>query len=297
MPLIALISASSCAVPEGNPSGSVADGPNTSNFVSLNPCLDAILIEVADPQQILALSHYSHDPRATSIPLEKARKFAITGGSVEEILSLKPHHVLASSFLAPATKNALENLGHSPHSFGIAADVQTSVKQIRRIADLAGHKARGEALIARIDAALETGNRVGNANTLSAVLWQPGQIVPGDTTMISELMTASGFTNHTSDNGMAQADFLSLESLLVNPPDVLLIAGEASSKSHGGNDEENWNQNHAQNHKVLNQMVDTHIASFDPSLLYCAGPTIIRAVERFEAIRVEAERAVAGGAI
>ena len=36
--------------------------------VSLNPCLDALLLAVADPSQVAALSHYSHDPDATTPP-------------------------------------------------------------------------------------------------------------------------------------------------------------------------------------------------------------------------------------
>ncbi|HCH95383.1 MAG TPA: iron ABC transporter substrate-binding protein, partial [Erythrobacter sp.] len=36
-------------------------------IVSLNPCTDAILAEVAAPGQLLAISHYSKDPRASSM--------------------------------------------------------------------------------------------------------------------------------------------------------------------------------------------------------------------------------------
>ena len=59
-------------------------------IVSLNPCTDAILAEVADPAQILAISHYSHDPQATSMDLAAALRFRATGGTVEEVLALAP---------------------------------------------------------------------------------------------------------------------------------------------------------------------------------------------------------------
>jgi iron complex transport system substrate-binding protein len=36
-------------------------------IVSLNPCLDAILLDVADPGQITALSHYSREPTQSVI--------------------------------------------------------------------------------------------------------------------------------------------------------------------------------------------------------------------------------------
>ena len=42
-------------------------------IVSLNPCADAILAEVTAPEHLLAISHYSQDPAATSMLLERAR--------------------------------------------------------------------------------------------------------------------------------------------------------------------------------------------------------------------------------
>ena len=71
-------------------------------IVSLNPCTDAILAEVSSPGQLLAISHYSHDPAATSMDLTKAMQFRATGGTVEEVLSLDPDIVVAGSFLPPA---------------------------------------------------------------------------------------------------------------------------------------------------------------------------------------------------
>lgn len=239
------------------------------SFVSLNPCTDAILAEIADPDQILALSHYSSDADATSLGVERASQFGMTGGTVEEVLALQPDIVLSGSFMAPAKKNALVSLDLDPVTFGIASDAKASAAQIRLIAALAGHKARGEALITRIDDALAS---VDEREKVSAVLWQPGQIVPGRQALVSQLMAAAGFSNHAADIGMGQADYLSLEQLLANPPDVLLIAGDAP----------------AQNHQALSQLSDTHIANFDPALLYCAGPTIVRALERLRSIRAEA---------
>jgi len=92
-------------------------------IVSLNPCTDAILAEVADPAQVLALSHYSHDPRATSMPLAQARRFRATGGTVEEVLALDPDVVVAGSFLPPATAQAFARLGVRVETFGIVSDL------------------------------------------------------------------------------------------------------------------------------------------------------------------------------
>lgn len=240
-------------------------------IVSLNPCTDAILAEVADPAQLLAVSHYSHDPRATSMPLADARRFRATGGTVEEVLALDPDVVVGSSFMAPATRGALDRLGMRVETVGIATTVADSVEQVRALAAIAGHPERGEALVGRIEAALDTAldTARGDGPPAAAILWQPGGIVPGQGELVSELMRRAGFTNQSAARGFAQADYLSLERLLADPPRVLLVAGEERGQAH----------------PALGHLPGMRREAFDPSLLYCGGPTIIRAAARLSAIR------------
>ncbi len=236
-------------------------------IVSLNPCTDAILAEVADPAQVLAISHYSHDPRASSMSLEAARRFRATGGTVEEVLALDPDVVIGSSFMAPATRAAFARLGLQVEAVGIAASVADSEAQVRQLAALAGYPERGEALVARIDAALA--NARSDGPPIPAILWQPDGIVPGEGALVSELMRRTGFSNASAAHGMGQADYLSLERLLADPPQVLLIAGSERG----------------QHHPALGALPNMARATLDPALLYCGGPTIARAAERLAAIR------------
>lgn len=241
-----------------------------ATIVSLNPCTDAILAELAAPDQLLAISHYSHDPRSSSMDAEAARKYALTGGTAEEILVLRPDIVVASDFIAPSTRQAFADLGIRVETFGIATSVADSKAHIAELASLTGNASAGDALIAKIDAALRDTDP-GNAEPLSAVLWQPSGIVPGESTLVSQLMQHTGFASHSAARGMAQADYLSLEQMLSDPPQVLLLAGQERSQSHPALDR-----------------LSTHRAAFDSGLLYCGGPTIIRAVQRLKDIRAEA---------
>lgn len=238
-------------------------------IVSLNPCIDAVLLEVADPSQVLAISQLSHDPRSSSIEPETARRFEAVSGTVEEVVALDPDLVLAGSFLAPSTREALNDLHYRAETFGIANKLSESHAQIRALARLAGHAGRGEALIGRIDAAIEQNAPPAGHRPIAAVLWQPGEIVPGEATLVSELMRRTGFASHSEALGMGQGDYLPLEVLLAHPPELLLIAGDAR----------------AQHHPALARLTGTRIERLDPSLLFCAGPTIIRTVTRLAAIR------------
>lgn len=259
--LAALVLLGGCAAP---PVPGAAVHPT---IVSLNPCTDAILAEVADPGQILAVSHYSHDPRGTSMEPGVARRYRATGGTVEEVLALDPDVVVGSSFMEPVTRSALGDLGMRVETVGIASTVAASEAQVRKLAAVAGHPERGEALVARIEAALSSARPSGPP--IRAILWQPDGIVPGEGALVSELMRRAGFANQSADRGMGQADYLSLERLLTDPPQVLLVAGDERG----------------QRHPLIDRLPRMRRAAFDPALLYCGGPTIIRAAERLAQIR------------
>lgn len=241
-----------------------SDG-NAPTFVSLNPCIDAILVEVAAPAHVLALSHYSRDPAASSMEVARAHDFGVTGGTAEEVIALRPDVVLASTFMDPATKSALERAGLRVEAFGSPSSVDESLEQIRELAALTGGEEAGEELIAQI----ESDPAPSPASGKSALLWQPGEIVAGEASLVDEHLRWAGFANYSGVRGLGQADYVSLEMLLADPPDYLLIAGDAPG----------------QEHPLLDRLDGTRVARFDPGLIYCAGPSILRARERLRDIR------------
>jgi iron complex transport system substrate-binding protein len=257
--------AASCA-PASAPRG--ADDAPT--IVSLNPCIDAILVEVAAPDQVLALSHYSRDSGSSSIPAAVAAHYGVTGGSAEEVIALQPDLVLASSFLPQPTRTALTRAGLKVETFGSPVSVAASIAQVRKVAALAEQAAKGEALAARIAAPASRPQ-----SPISALLWQPGEIVAGERTLIAQLLQQEGFASHAAARGMQQADLVTLETLLADPPALVLVAGDAPGQRHP---------------LLAEAFKNLHIADFDPALLYCGGPTIPQARARLRAIRTELER-------
>lgn len=267
---LAAVAGALLAVSCAPPATTAKSGTPAPTIVSLNPCLDAILVELAPPAQVLALSHYSRDPGGSSIPQGTAARYGVTGGTAEEVIALQPDLVLASTFLPQPTRSALERAGLEVVTFGSPLTVAESAAQVREVAALAGQVAKGEALAARIAAPPPA-----SGPPVSALLWQPGEIVAGEQTLIAELLRQEGFVSHAAARGLRQADLVTLENVLVDPPQVLLVAGNAPG------------QRHPVLEGAFKQMV---IAPFDPSLIYCGGPTIPKARERLRAIRAEAER-------
>jgi iron complex transport system substrate-binding protein len=238
-------------------------------IVSLNPCSDAILAEVADPAQILALSAYSRDPASASLAPGVAARFAVTHGTVEEVIALHPDVVIDGAFVAPATAGAYRRLGLRLETLGTQHSVADALADVRRLAAIAGHADRGEVLVRRIEAALAAAAPPPGAPPVDAVLWEWGGIVAGRNTLTGELLERTGFANLPARQGYGQADIYPIERMLAHPPRVILIVGH----------------DRMLHHPALAHLKDTVRADFPAGLLYCGGPTIIRAVERLAQVR------------
>ncbi|MFM5924176.1 MAG: ABC transporter substrate-binding protein [Novosphingobium sp.] len=257
-------------------------GARPAGIVSLNPCTDAILVEVADPAQIRALSANSRNPASSSMDLATAARFASTTGTVEEIAALRPALVVSGTFTAPATRAALARLGIPLVEIPIAGSVEQSLDQVRQLAALSGHPQRGAALIARINAALAQAQPQ-DRRIVPALVWQSGGIVPGDQTLIADLLRRTGFANAAAARGLGQADFLPLEQVLADPPALIFAAGGRSGEDR------------LLSHPALNRLPSTRRARLDPALLWCGGPTIIRAAARLSAVRRQLDAPAPGG--
>ncbi|WP_448580580.1 ABC transporter substrate-binding protein [Thermaurantiacus sp.] len=235
-------------------------------IVSMNPCADAILAEVAAPGQIAALSHWSHDSRATSMDLAIARRFPRHFGTAEEVLAFRPDLVIAGVHTPATTRAAFQRLGIPLVLVGVPASVRESQAEIRRIAAAAGRPAAGEALVERIDSALAAARHKG-ART-PALLRTPAGVVPGAGTLVADVMERTGFSNAAAALGLRSWDVLPVEALLLNPPAVLLADPGASL------------------HPALAQArTAIRIEPLPSRYLNCGGPTIIALAGALASIR------------
>jgi iron complex transport system substrate-binding protein len=249
-------------------------GPETlPRVVSINPCVDAVLMQVARPEQIAAISHYSQDPRATSIPLHQAQRFAATSGTAEEVVAKAPDVVIAGAHVAPATIAALHRMNIRLIQIGVPESIAESEAQIRTIASAVRQTERGEALIARIDAAVRAASVQHGAGP-RALIWQGGGLVPGEGTLASELLRRTGYRNMSADYGLKRWDVLPLEHLVARPPEVLLSVGTEDRSDR------------MLSHPVLAGLKQTiAVRRYPERLLHCGGPTIIDAVGHLATIR------------
>jgi iron complex transport system substrate-binding protein len=248
--------------------------------VSLNPCLDAILLDVADRSQIAALSRYSRQPGQSAV-WARARRYPSTSGSAEELAALRPDLVLISGMGASALTGVLPRLGIPAANFGVPSSVAQSEAQVRRVAGLVGHPDRGEALVARIEAALAAAAPPPGSPRLSALVYVDKGFASGPGTLMDELMWRAGFDNAVRRYGFTRSADVPLELVVADPPQVLLagrlVPGEPT-----------WAD------RVISHPALAAVAkrmkreTFPQTLLFCAGPVIIPALQALSAARRDA---------
>ncbi len=237
-------------------------------IVSNNPCIDAVLAEIAAPGQIAAVSIYSHDASAASAPLEWARRLPAMGTNAEDVILARPKLLLTGNLSTSGTNAVLKKVGVQFQAIGVPATLAENSAQIRVIAAAIGRRAAGEDLLRRTDLAVAPASNIGPR--VSAIIWQSGGFVAGQGTLQDELLSKAGFANASAQYGLNQWSVLPLETLIRNPPDVIFMPLKA-----GGD----VGRELMMRKRLLHYFPKTRVVDFPDKLLFCGGPTIIKAME------------------
>ena len=260
--------------------GTAPASAEPSRIVSLNPCLDAVLVQVADRAQIAAVSHYARDPHASSIA-DIAADLPITYETAEEVIARSPDLVMTSRHSAIATRNALARLGIKTILFDVPDTVAASQDQIREVAALVGHPERGAALVDRIDQALAEAKPRSDAPPLSAALIEPNGFSVGAETLSDELLRRTGFENVAARYGVGRSGLVPLEKLIANPPSVLFLG-----QPEGATPE--WAERVVR-HPAMRRLSGRVVrAEFPQKLMYCGGAVLIEGASILAQARLRA---------
>jgi iron complex transport system substrate-binding protein len=240
----------------------------TGGIVSTNPCADQLLLALAPADRVAAISHYSQEAEATSIPLDLARRFRGTKGTAEEVVALKPDLVIASSFTSASTLRAYQRLGLKVLQLDSPTTIAASREQIRSVAAALGTRVAGERLIARIDAAV-TAATPKDAARPAALLFIADNFANGGPTLLTEMLGRAGFASPPA----AMSRAVPIEEVLHQLPAVILTPdGEGRTAR-------------LRRRVLARAGLPVAEAAFPRTLVNCAGPTIIPAMQRLATIR------------
>lgn len=204
-----------------------ADGP-PKRIVSFNLCADQLLLALADPAQIAGLSPYAVNP-LLSVMTEKAAAFPRLDWDAESVVNLAPDLVLGGPSHRPIHA-MLSAMGIRVVDVALIRNIADARRQAIEVGKLVGHPERGEALARQIEQAEMRLAAMAINPPLTALVIQREGYREGPASLASGMLSIAGLrppdrTAPGAGGFMAaeQGGFVSLEHLLTNGPDVLVL--------------------------------------------------------------------------
>lgn len=191
---------------------------------SINLCTDSMLLELADTEQIVSLTTLARD-QDLSYFAERAKAYPVNHGQAEEILLSAPDLILAARYSATTTTALLERLGYRVVYFDPIEDLAGFRRSFTTLAQILGHPERATRLLATMDARLQAASAKPRAAVaLRALFYQPNGYAPGRSTLVDDVMDAAHLTNLLDEIGPRDGGFMSLETLLISAPNLLITS-------------------------------------------------------------------------
>jgi len=245
-----------------------ADTPQ--RIASFNLCADQLVVALADPSQIVGLSPYASDLKISAVA-EQARALPKLPLQAEALVPHRPDLVLVGTWDRPLTQRLLRSLGFRVVSVDVMANLDAARAQVRDVAKLLGHPQRGEALIARIDAARRRLAATPRPMSSSALLIGNSGYTVGPDSLASALMAEAGLTPpRGAPNGYG--GYMPLERLIELKPDYLVMASHIEHPDGQGA--------LYLTHPALREMYPARKRIELPSrFTLCAGPSLIGAFD------------------
>ena len=201
-----------------------AGAASLPSVASINLCSDQLVLLLADPQQIRSISWLSADTEE-SLFAEQARAYPVNYGSAEEILRLDPDVVVAGAYTSAFTRRLLRELGFAVVDVAPAAAVAEIERNLLQVGAALDQYARAERLIRDMRAHVAALEAVRPATPQPAVVVRPGGFTVGAQTLADELIRLAGLTNVAAAGGLDRWGSLSMETLLLSRPALLIYTG------------------------------------------------------------------------
>lgn len=203
-----------------------------SRIVSLTYGTDEILTEVVDTKRIQAYSRWAGDNEISFITKEQAQKVGCkVHDSLENILKLEPDLVVASIATSNELVQSLEHMGikvyiaRSPHNY------QEMCAKIVNLAEAVGEKAKGEALVSKMNERMQaleqrlsklpdSKRKVAVAFNFTSAMGRRDDLLDNMMTMAHVINGAAAVTPPISEHGSV---VISKEMVVGINPDVFLL--------------------------------------------------------------------------
>jgi iron complex transport system substrate-binding protein len=209
-----------------------AEAKAPRRVVSFNLCADQLVVALADPEQIAALSPYATDA-SLSVVADTARQFKKADWQAESTLLLEPDLVLIGPNDRSITRRMLTSQGLRVVETGFVSDLESARRQIRDMAALLGHPERGEKLIAELERARSRLAAAAPKGDRTALVVERGGYTQGPGSLAATLLAEAGL-QPPAGAPRGYGGFIPLEKFLVLSPDFVFLKDPPRSATDQG---------------------------------------------------------------
>lgn len=198
-------------------------GRTPMRVVSHTAGTDDLLLAVADPGQIAALSHLSRDPKFSVYAKENRRYPAIRDSEAESILRYKPDLVLITNYSRPEVVELLRRSKVNLMVFDRFESLEDAYTNLRRLGKTLGHPERAETVIRRTQAQVaELQHRLAGVKPRRVMAAGVYPFVAGADTTFDDICLHAGAINVAAQAGIKGHQPLPTEQVLRWNPEVLV---------------------------------------------------------------------------
>jgi iron complex transport system substrate-binding protein len=250
-----------------------ADAPGKpTRIVSLNMCVDELLLRLAQPRNIASVTWLSRDPSNSNVA-ELAAGIPVNHGLAEEILPLRPDLVIAGVYTARTAVAMLRRTGVPLAEIDVAKNLDDVRRQIRDIAGLIGERDKGESVVGAMDRSLAALPSPSWSARPRAIVLNPNGATVGKDTLVDEIMTRAGLTNVAAELAIDNYGQIPLETLVASAVDVLIVSASRDGPPALATE--------ILRHPVLSALSNRARVVVLPGRLWnCGGPAAVEAIER-----------------
>ena len=252
-------------------------------IVSLNVCVDQLLLLMVDHRRIAALTVFATDRDWSNMPKE-ARGFRTTHGRAEEVLPLKPDLVIGGEYSAPDTIALLRRVGQRVEVMRLANSIEDVRNGMRWLGNIVGEPDEAEALVAALDRRLSAVARAvppGPRPVLAFYNTSGYTAEPG--TLADDVIRLAGFDNLAGRFGLRIGGRLNLEMIATARIDALIAIDTAETSASRAVE--------TVQHPALARLAANRPFAAIPGRLWtCETPFVAEAAERLARLRAETER-------
>ena len=255
------ISLAACGASE-SPTPTTTAAARPLRVASLNLCTDELLLLLADPAQIVSVTHLAGQEAETPLWREGGR-YAQNDGSLLSVVRHRPDLVLTMGGGGRDRLRIAAGLGIRTLDVPLAQDLESVKLSVRTVAAALGREAAGEQVVARI-AALQASA----PSTRRDAIWLGG----GGRTVSAGGLEAQWMRLAGLAQRPLQGDRVALELLAARPPAVLLRSDYRTGQYSRG---QSW-----LGHPLASAGDRARTIATDGRPWTCIGPPMTEEIER-----------------